>query len=592
MAGEVSPTTLTDEEYTKMAIPRMTPGAGGALRTVFVKCAALVALNTIIVAVVLAFQSERLNMQLARHGVVDLAERTVEVKAATLVQPLRFNVVPQIEAVAEEAIASTGAAGRASVVLNREGEILAAPGEASLSQGALAALAREALETGSEARGDSGLLVARPVMTDDGTMVGAVAIGLSDEAAQAAIAGDRMTIRLVAGAVMLVMLGVTLFCLRRMLMLPLRGLSRSIRTVAQGDYETEVAMQERNDEIGAIARNLGQLVEALAQGRESERLRGEQHAAQAEVVHHLSKGLDALAEGVLTHKLHQEFPEDYETLRRNYNRALDSLRAAIAAVKEGAESIHSGADEIGRASEDLARRTETQAATLEESAAALDQLLNMVKEAADGAKEVDKSVGNASELARRNGTVMSQAVTAMSKIEDSAEQIGQIISVIDDIAFQTNLLALNAGVEAARAGSSGKGFAVVASEVRALAQRSSDAAQQIKGLVGTSTAHIKDGAHLVQRAGEALHEVVSSVESISRHVSQIAASAGEQAQGLNEINVGVTNLDRVTQQNAAMVEEATAAAQMLRTDAGNMIRLMGKFDVAERPADAGAARAA
>ncbi len=567
-----------------MSKPRRKAGIASAFRSVFVKCAALVALNTIIVAGVLSYQSENLNKHLARKGVVALATRTADLKADTLVQPLRFNAMPKIQSTAAEAFDSTGTAGLAAVVVDREGASAAEAGDATLAGGRLADLARQALETAAPVDAENGLHVARPVLLEDGTPIGAVALALSDAAAQASIADEKMTIRLISTGVMIVLLSVTLFLLRNMIGRPLRALSGSITRVAEGDYETAVDSRDRADEIGAIARNLEHLLEALRDGRESERLRAKQHAAQAEVVQHLSEGLDALANGVLTHALVQDFPEDYEALRGNYNRAIDSLRSAIDSVKEGAQSIYTGAEEIGRASEDLAKRTETQAATLEQSAAALDQLLNMVREAAEGAKAVESTVSNASDLARRNGAVMKEAVGAMGQIEDSAEQIGQIITVIDDIAFQTNLLALNAGVEAARAGASGKGFAVVASEVRALAQRSSDAAQQIKDLVSTSTDHIKDGAQLVQKAGGALEEVVQSVEDISRHVSQIAASAGEQATGLNEINVGVTNLDRVTQQNAAMVEEATAAAQMLRSDATNLTALMGTFATEETKA--------
>ncbi|KIC35150.1 methyl-accepting chemotaxis protein, partial [Leisingera sp. ANG-M7] len=239
-------------------------------------------------------------------------------------------------------------------------------------------------------------------------------------------------------------------------------------------------------------------------------------------------------------------------------------------VIAAAASIRNGASEISQASDDLSHRTESQAATLEQTAAALDELTASVKSAAEGARSVEATMEDAKQEARNSGEVVQSAVSAMTEIEESSNKISQIISVIDDIAFQTNLLALNAGVEAARAGEAGRGFAVVASEVRALAQRSSDAAMEIKTLISDSSGQVARGVDLVGKAGDALQSIVSQVTHISQLVSGIAEGAAEQSTGLNEINTGVTQLDQVTQQNAAMVEEATAAGHMLKTDAGKL----------------------
>ena len=553
--------------------------SGFGLRSAFVKCAGMMVVATIVVAAVMAYQSERLSARLASQGVVDLAVKTADVKAKALVAPLRFNALPKLAEAVDESFASLGDSAVAALVIGRDAQTLVERGEAPTALALMADMAQDALETGETVFANGGLLVVRPVTLDDGTVLGAFGVAVTDSVARAAIANDVMAIRLWAAGIMCVMIGAVFLLLRRILGRPLGALSEQIERIAAGKYDQKVPMQTRTDELGMIARHLDTLTKALRRSREAEQIRSEQHTAQADVVRHLSEGLDALADGVLTHQLTKEFPEDYETLRRNFNRAVSSLQQAIAAVKSSGESILNGADEIGNASDDLSRRTETQAATLEQSAAALDQLLSMVKSSAEGAREVDASVQNTSQVARQNGSVMQEAVSAMSEIEQSSEQIGEIISVIDDIAFQTNLLALNAGVEAARAGASGKGFAVVATEVRALAQRSSDAAQQIKALIGNSTSQIKNGAHLVQRAGDALTEVVTMVGDISGHVSRIAESASEQAQGLNEINVGINNLDRVTQQNAAMVEEATAAAQMLRTDSSALSELVARFAI-------------
>ncbi|MEP1496434.1 methyl-accepting chemotaxis protein, partial [Pseudophaeobacter sp.] len=221
--------------------------------------------------------------------------------------------------------------------------------------------------------------------------------------------------------------------------------------------------------------------------------------------------------------------------------------------------------------------TESQAATLEETAAALDELTASVRSAAEGASSVEATMEAAKKEAEISGEVVQSAVSAMTEIEQSSNHIGQIISVIDDIAFQTNLLALNAGVEAARAGEAGKGFAVVASEVRALAQRSSDAAMEIKTLIGDSSKQVARGVDLVGKAGEALDSIVGQVSHISKLVSGIAEGAVEQSTGLNEINTGVTQLDQVTQQNAAMVEEATAAGHMLNADSSKLAELVAIF---------------
>jgi methyl-accepting chemotaxis protein len=291
----------------------------------------------------------------------------------------------------------------------------------------------------------------------------------------------------------------------------------------------------------------------------------------------LSVGLRNLSTGNLTQPIEEPFAEDYETLRLDFNNTLDTLTQTIAQVVEASESIRARSAEISHASEDLSARTENQAATLEETAAALDELTASVKSAAEGAREVEKVVNQARTEATESGTVVQGAVDAMNEIERSSEQISQIIGVIDDIAFQTNLLALNAGVEAARAGDAGRGFAVVASEVRALAQRSSAAAKEIKLLISASTQHVDRGVDQVGRAGSALARIVDRVTEISSLVSDIASGAREQSVGLAEVNIGVTQLDQVTQHNAAMVEESTAASLALKQEAAGMATLVAQF---------------
>ncbi|MGR3762352.1 methyl-accepting chemotaxis protein (plasmid) [Roseobacteraceae bacterium NS-SX3] len=360
---------------------------------------------------------------------------------------------------------------------------------------------------------------------------------------------------------------------------PIDRICEDMESVSSGNLETEVAAAARGDEIGKIGKTLVSMQADLKQARVAEEERAEFQRQQEEVVNRLSAGLTDLANGDFSRPIETPFPPENEQLRKDFNRTAENLNATVTQVIEAAASIRNGAAEISQASDDLSHRTESQAATLEETAAALDELTASVKSAADGARSVEATMKEAKAEAEESGTVVRNAVEAMTEIEQSSAHISQIISVIDDIAFQTNLLALNAGVEAARAGEAGRGFAVVASEVRALAQRSSDAAMEIKTLIGDSSKQVERGVDLVGKTGEALNSIVERVSHIAQLVSGIAEGAAEQSTGLNEINTGVTQLDQVTQQNAAMVEEATAAGHMLNTDAGKLSELVGHFKI-------------
>jgi methyl-accepting chemotaxis protein len=304
------------------------------------------------------------------------------------------------------------------------------------------------------------------------------------------------------------------------------------------------------------------------------------------------QAMSRLSEGDLTHTLDSPFADEFEALRTDYNMACARLSEVVGDMISASGNVNSGASEIAQASDDLSRRTETQAATLEETAAALDELTTSVKSAAGSAGAADEAVKEAGRRAEESGSIMRQATEAMGEIEKSSSHISQIIGVIDDIAFQTNLLALNAGVEAARAGDAGRGFAVVASEVRSLAQRSADAAKEIKTLISNSTGHVSRGVGLVGQAGSALGEIVRSVNQVAGLVSTIASSAVEQANGLSEISTGVNQLDQVTQQNAAMVEQATAAAHSLRQEAQSLSRAVAAFRIAGGKAAAAPSRGA
>lgn len=307
--------------------------------------------------------------------------------------------------------------------------------------------------------------------------------------------------------------------------------------------------------------------------------RQEAQHRQESALQSIRQALAALATGELRARIDTPLGAEFETLRADFNLMANGLETAIGNVSRVSISIGGSCDEIGQASDDLSRRTEQQAASLEETAAAVEELTASVKRSAEGAHAAAEKVVAARQDADRSGKIMADAVAAMASIEKSAHEISQIIGVIDEIAFQTNLLALNAGVEAARAGDAGRGFAVVAQEVRALAQRSAEAAKEIKGLISTSTEQVNRGVDFVGETGKALGRIAEQVAKVNAIVSGIASSAREQASGIGEINTAVDQMDKVTQQNAAMVEETTAASHQLAREAEALDELLSRFRI-------------
>ena len=342
--------------------------------------------------------------------------------------------------------------------------------------------------------------------------------------------------------------------------------------LAAGDLSSPIERTQYTDCVGRMTKAMDTFRQHGEQVRDAAE-------AQQQIVGALGDGLSRLAKSDLTCRIEEPFPRDYEQLRSDFNGAIDSLSEVMASVMEAANGIGNGASDIRQASDDLSQRTEQQAASLEQTAAAMDEITGTVRETAEGASRADSIVSETRGDAERSGEVVRRAVESMNGIERASNEISEIISVIDGIAFQTNLLALNAGVEAARAGDAGKGFAVVASEVRALAQRSAEAAKDVKEKITASTDQVEHGVALVSETGQGLERIIGRIAEISDLVGTIAASAKQQSTGLQQVNTAVSEMDGVTQQNAAMVEEATAAARSLAEEAETLNQKIAQFRV-------------
>lgn len=293
----------------------------------------------------------------------------------------------------------------------------------------------------------------------------------------------------------------------------------------------------------------------------------------------IANSLGEVAKGDLTQRLQHAFPPSMEKLRNDFNAAITKLSETLTSVLSGISSISENTGAISSSASEFSKRIENQAAALEETAAALDQITVNVANSSKRTQEARALSGDANTSAAASSEIVSNAVKAMGRIEESSKRISNIIGVIDEIAFQTNLLALNAGVEAARAGEAGRGFAVVAQEVRELAQRSATAAKEIKELIVTSATEVKSGVELVTETGQSLKEIDVIINQIAEHMASIATSSNEQSTGLSEINVAVNQMDQITQQNAAMSEENTAATSSLAEEANSLSEIVRMFDV-------------
>ncbi|MDH3665025.1 MAG: methyl-accepting chemotaxis protein, partial [Alphaproteobacteria bacterium] len=345
---------------------------------------------------------------------------------------------------------------------------------------------------------------------------------------------------------------------------------------SRGDFSRRIATQNCDGAFLNIANRINGLNDTVRQATDE-----------------LGTMLAAMAKGDLGKRITADFQGKFGELKDNANNTAEQLTTIVAKIQAATSEVENAASEINTGTDDLANRTEQAASNLEETAAATEEMSATVKQNAENAKNASQLANVANTSANNGGGVVEQAVNAMNGIEQSAEKITDIIGVIDEIAFQTNLLALNASVEAARAGDAGKGFAVVAQEVRQLAQRSAQAASDIKTLIQDSNGQVKDGVQLVNQAGEALSEIVGSISKVAEIVQEISAASQEQTSGVQEINQSVNNLDEMTQQNSALVEQSTASARTLFDEAGKLSEMVSFFSLGqERTADANGSRPA
>ena len=297
-------------------------------------------------------------------------------------------------------------------------------------------------------------------------------------------------------------------------------------------------------------------------------------------VQHAQDIAQAIAAGDLTRRITVEGRDEASQLLEALRRMQDFLRDLVGQVRASGEQIGTASVEIATGNQDLSARTEQAASNLQQTASSMEQLTGTVKQSADSARQANQLAASAAEVAQRGGSVVSQVVSTMDEINASSKKISDIIGVIDGIAFQTNILALNAAVEAARAGEQGRGFAVVASEVRSLAQRSAEAAKEIKGLINASVERVEVGSRLVADAGQTMDEIVGSVQRVSDVIGEITTASSEQRDGIGQVNTAVTQLDQMTQQNAALVEQSTAAAESLRQQAQRLSEALAGFRLA------------
>ncbi len=550
------------------------------LSSITLKIAALVALFSLLVALPIGIlDGGRLERQ-AMDSLRELQFELTNMTAAQVEQPLKLGFSGTVEARLQYVVDRAGDSFAYAKVIKDDGVVMANLGTLPEDRAAaLDSLATEVMTTGEARISADGFTIVYPVASSKGKLRGVLIMVWDPSAIQAGIIASLLRDAGIALGLMATALLVCFALLKRTLGRPMKVLTTALERIDAGDYNTDLPLTARRDELGRIARRIIALQETLAAGKAATDLRAAEQEEQARAIETLRAGLDALARRDLAARMNATLGHAYEPLRQDFNSALTSINGAMARVLGTASSILTRTTNIEAGSSSLTHRIQSQSDSLDEISTALQDLTRSVNAATEGAHAVNGLAQTAVGEARANGQVVENAIAAMTEIETSATQIETIIKVIDDIAFQTNLLALNAGVEAARAGSAGAGFAVVASEVRALAQRTSSAATEVKGLITNATNHIQNGVTEVNNTGIALTQVVTSLEEISTRIESSADGFGQDSQRLEAISDQLSALGHTTSDNAAILSGQVSDIQSLRGDAGELNALVMEFDL-------------
>lgn len=551
------------------------------------KMAAVMAMGFVVVFTVIFIQVARNERELGLQHESKSEALLLELLAAQLSAPLQARDEERISQIYQPVVDKDP--GLAMITVEHaDGEALSSytsrtianPEFQSLLTQATAA-ARESGAAQTRARGFS-FASAVPIFASDGTtLLGVVAIARDYDVALSGYREKTNFALVLSTLVAFFGLIIVVLIFNRMVQRPLAALGGAMGAVGRGHYQVEIPGNDRLDEIGKISDELSVLRDTLSRENMDRKARQKEADQRQKMFHRLAEHLSRLAKGEVDCPIDEaefsDLDEDHLAICRNFNSLLNNLHDVLATATVTAETVRNSSREISEVAADQSQRSESQAATLEESAAAIEELNASVQQTAEHAADADRRITENKRQAETGGEVVGLTVSAMKSIEESSQQITDIIGVIDDIAFQTNLLALNAGVEAARAGDAGRGFAVVASEVRALAQRASDSANEIKELIMRSSEQVTQGSALAGKAGVALNDIIEGVNHVSQLVSRIATGSREQANNLAEIKESIGNLDRVTQQNAAVIEESSAASRSLSDEAERMTEVLGAF---------------
>lgn len=559
----------------------------GVLNSVFAKCLAIVAVTAIVLVITMSYNSYRKSVSITTDLVFDMAVGSTTAAAAGLADPIATNRIDRATQLIDSLRNHSSGLTDVALVLGGDGALIyQTPNMSADDVAAMTRIANESLRSGQPSFVRETLDIGAPIRDSSGTLIGTLVVDWSSATLVASIRSETIKNLGLAMGLLIGALILAYVLLQHFLGRPLVSIQEAVRRVSGGDYTAEVAGRDSADELGRLAQSLDVMRVSLAEGKARRDAAAEKEKDQAQLIRTLSQSFRALVQGDLTADVTTPVAAEFQDLVSDYNDATRAVHDTMAQVVTLAERISQDSTDLGSYANDLSGRTENQAATLEETAAALDALTGGVRNAANSTREVEGIVQKARTEAKQSGEVVQKTISAMSEISDSSNQISAIIAVIDDIAFQTNLLALNAGVEAARAGEAGRGFAVVASEVRALAQRSSEAAHEIKTLISGSSEHVANGVTLVAQAGDALKAITERVVQIATLMSDMANNAQEQAASLDEINVGVGQLDQVTQRNASMVEESTTATKSLAAQSQTLSVLVSRFTLKKATATA------